>query len=131
MNTNKPIVNYRFMTYFAIIVGVLGIALLFLPGFELLSFMLTLGVLGGLIGGSNAYREQDRQKLSRSYKTSFEVLLLVVLAAYALIVLSKGLNILEGVAAFLNGHWPVLIISAMCIAMGIAGIKGSDAENPA
>jgi hypothetical protein len=131
MNTKKPIVNYRFMTLFAIIVGIFGIALLFLPGFELLSFMLTLAVLGGLIGGSNAYQEQDRQQLDRSYKTSFEVLLLVVLAAYALIVLSKGLNILEGVAAFLNGHWPVLIISAMCIAMGIAGLKRSNADNPA
>jgi hypothetical protein len=123
MNTKKPIVNYRFMNLFAIIVGVLGIALLFLPGFELLSFILPLGVLGGLIGGSNGYQEQDRQQLNRSYKTSFEWLLLIVLAMYALIVFSNGLNVLVGVAAFLNGHWPVLIISAMCIVMGIAGLN--------
>ena len=51
----KPIVSYRFMLILAIIVGIIGIALLFLPDFELLALMLTLAVLGGFIGGTNGY----------------------------------------------------------------------------
>ncbi|MBE3143069.1 MAG: hypothetical protein IMZ61_03995 [Planctomycetes bacterium] len=131
MNTKKPIVNYRFMIIFAIIVGVIGIALQFLPDFELLAFILTLAFLGGLVGGSNGYEEQDPQQLSRSYKTAFEWLLLIVLAAYALIELSRGLGIAEGVVVFLNGHWPGLIVSVMCIVMGIAGLQRRISEDSA
>ena len=123
MQTKKPVVNYHFMLIFTIIVGVIGIALLFLRDFEIMSFMLTLTALGGLIGGSNGYEERDRQQLRRSYKNAFEWLLMVVLGAYAFIECSKWLGALENAAIFLNGHWPVLIFSVMCILMGMAGLK--------
>lgn len=119
---NMRRVNYQFMIVLALIVGGLGIAFQFIPGWESLSFMLSVAVLGGLIGGSNGYDERDRQQLERSYKTAYEWLLLVVMAAYAFIGFSRWLNI-EGVLIFINGHWPGLILAMMCALMGIAGFQ--------
>jgi hypothetical protein len=123
--------NYHTMTVLALIVGVLGIAFQFMLGWDVLSFMLSVAVLGGLIGGSNDYEEQDRQQLQRSYKTAYEWLLLIVMAAYAFIVLSRWLPLIEGTLIFLNGHWPGLIISIMCLLMGIAGFRKTHGEGSA
>jgi hypothetical protein len=123
MKTKKPFVNYRFMIIFAIVVGVIGIALLFLQDFEIMSLMLTLAALGGLIGGSQGYTEPDRQRLKRSFKPAFEWLLLVIMLAYAFLECSRWLGILVKAAVFLNGHWPGLIICIMCILIGMAGFQ--------
>jgi hypothetical protein len=123
MNTNKTIVTYRFMIIFSIVVGVICIALLFLPDFDLLSLVLALAFLGGLIGGENSYEERDRQHFQQSYKPAFEWLLLVLLAAFAFIACSKWFGFGEVAIVFLNNHWPSLIVSVMCILLGIAGLK--------
>jgi membrane protease YdiL (CAAX protease family) len=123
MNKNKPMVNYRFMIIFAIVVGFIGIAILLLPDFELGSFLLAASALGGLIGGSNSYEEFDRQRLKQSYRMAFEWLLLVLLIAYVLIELSIWFGVFNGIANFLNQHWPGFIICVMCILMGLAGFQ--------
>jgi hypothetical protein len=102
-----------------------------LPDFELLSFMLTVAVLGSLASGSNSYEERDRQQLRQSYQKSFDGLLLVVMAAYALIEFSRWFVFIEAAATFLNDHWPGLILSVMCIAMGIAGLQKARAAGSA
>jgi hypothetical protein len=79
---NERRVNYHFMIVLALSVGVFCIVFQFMPGWELLSFMLSVAVLGGLIGGNNGYDDQDRQQLGRTYKTAYEWLLLILLAAY-------------------------------------------------
>jgi hypothetical protein len=117
------LVNYRFWIIYALIVGVIGIALQFIPDFELLSLMLTISALGALVGGSNGYEERDRQQLEKSYKMVFEGLLFIALAASAFQAFSKLFTILEGPVAFLNNHWPGLIISILCILLGIAGFQ--------
>ena len=111
------------MLILAIVVGVISVALLFLPDFDLLAFMLTVAVLGGLIGGTNGYEEPDRQRLIHAYKFAFEWLLLVLLTAYALIACSKWFGVFAGTVDFLNEHWPGLIISMMCILLGISGFQ--------
>jgi hypothetical protein len=124
INTKKrPFINYRFMIVFTIIVGVIGIVLLLIPDFELLTFMLTVSALGSLIGGSAGYEERDRQQLEKSYKTVFEWLFLMTLVAYAFLVLARTFVPLAGAVVFMNNHWPGLIISMMCILMGIAGFR--------
>ena len=132
MNTN----NGRRMSYhtgilLALIAGAFGIAVQFLPDGEILSFMVSCAALGGLIGGTNAYNEGERQQLSQSYKTAYEWLLLAIMTAYALIVLSRWLNIIEGVASFINSHWPGLAISMMCLLMGMAGFQRIRTESSA
>jgi len=130
MNTkNGTMISYRLMIILALIVGIVGIAFQFVPDSELLSFMLTIAVLGGLIGGSNSYAEQDRQQLERSYKKAFGWLLLVIMAAYAVIEPSRWLVVMEA-AAFLNQHWPGLMLSVMCIVMGIAGLQKAGTTGP-
>ena len=119
----KPTVNYRFMLVLAIVVGIISIVLLFLPDFDLLAFMLTVAVLGGLIGGTNGYEEQDRQHFMHGYKFAFEWLLLVLLTACALIACSKWFGVFAGTVDFLNEHWPALIISVMCILLGVSGFQ--------
>jgi hypothetical protein len=123
--------NYRTMIILALIAGSFGIALQFMPDGEILSFMVSVAALGGLIGGSNGYNERDRQQLRQSYKTAYEWLLLAIMTAYAFIVFSKWLNIIEEVAIFLNSHWPGLVISIMCLLMGLAGFQRTRSESSA
>ena len=124
-------VNYRTMIVLALIAGGFGIAVQFMPDGGILSFMVSLAALGGLIGGSNTYNEQERQQFRQSYKTAYEWLLLAIMAAYAFIVFSRWLSIVEGVAIFLNSHWPSLVISMMCLLMGLAGFQKTRNEGSA
>ena len=126
-----PKVNYRTMSILAVVVGGLGIALQLLPDGENLSFMLSAAALGGLIGGKKDYSERERQQLREGYKTAYEWLLLVIMAAYALILVSRWFNVMEGAATRLNDHWPSLVISLMCLLMGMAGFQKIRSESPA
>jgi hypothetical protein len=131
MNTRKPRVTYRFMIIFTVVVGITGIPLLLLPDFDLLSIMISCAALGGLIGGATGYEERERHRLSQSYKSAFEWLLLVLLAAFAFIASSEWFGFGEGMALFINGHWPSLIISMMCILLGTAGFQKQIEEGSA
>ena len=121
-------VNYRTMNVVALIAGGLGIAFQFMPDGGILSFMVSVGALGGLIGGNKDYEERDRQQLKHSYKIAYEWLLLAIMAVYAFILISKWLTNMEGAVVFLNSHWPSLIISIMCLLMGIAGFYRTRSE---
>lgn len=128
---NKKVMSYRLMSILALTVGMIALALHYIPESGILSFMLTTAVLGSLIGDRNNYEEQDRQQLGLSYGRAFEWLLLVVLAAYAFIELSKLFASMAGAAAFINGHWPSLMLSVMCVLLGIAGLQKAGAAGSA
>jgi uncharacterized membrane protein len=119
------------MIILTLVVGVIGIPLLFLPDFDLLSIVLSCAALGGLIGGQPGYEQRDRQRLQRGYKEGFEWLILVLLAAFAFIASSQWFELGEGTAHFINSHWPSLILSIMCILMGIAGVQKKSIESSA
>jgi hypothetical protein len=117
------------MIVLALIAGGFGVAVHFMPDGGILAFMVSAAALGGLIGGSNDYNEQERQQLTQSYKTAYEWLLLAIMTAYAFIVFSRWLSNLERVAIFLNTHWPSLVISMMCLLMGLAGFQRTRSES--
>lgn len=120
----KPFTDhYHAMIFLAIVAGIAGTAFQFLAGFEILSFLLVIVALGGLIGGSNLYGNQQQQCLLRYYKTTFEWLLLAVFSVYAFIEISRYLPRLSEAATFLNGRWPGLILSLMCVVVGVAGLR--------
>jgi hypothetical protein len=119
------------MIILAVMAGAFSIAVLLMPDGEILSFMLSMAVLGGLIGGSKAYNERERQQLRQSYQITFEWLLFAMMIAYVTILASRWLNVMEGVAVFLNSHWPVLILSLMCLFMGLAGFHRTRSESSA
>ena len=126
MNTKTGIVvNFQFMAVLAIIVGLAGIVLQFLPGFGLLTFVLTVAVLGGLISGNDQNEKRAIQQPEQSYKLALEWLLLTFMAAYAVIEVSKWFNIFEPAAAFLNDHWTGLTLALMCCVMGIAVLQNA------
>ena len=123
MSSKNPRVTYHFMIVFTIVVGVLGIVILFLPDFDLLSIVLSCAALGGLIGGSSSYEVHDRRRLQQSYKPAFEWLLLVLLLAFGFNAGSEWFSLGEDLAIFINSHWPSLIVSTMCILLGLAGLR--------
>jgi cbb3-type cytochrome oxidase subunit 1 len=69
---NKIKINYYVMNVIAIIIGTLSIIYQFLWGWEILSFMLSIAVIGGIIGGENYYEEQERKQLIKSFRLTFE-----------------------------------------------------------
>jgi hypothetical protein len=114
--------DFHFMAVLAVVVGAVAIALQWVPGFELLSFVLSVAVLGGLMSGRPTDDDKARRRLAGSYKAAFEWLFLIVLAAYALIELSRWLPI-AGVTSSLNAHWPGVLLAIMCLVMGIAALR--------
>jgi hypothetical protein len=120
--------SYHGMAVLASITGAAAIALQIWPGMELLSFMVSVAAVGGLIGGRGGYAEPERQQLTRSFQAAFEGLLLSMMLAYAFVLLANALPLLAAAAAFLNGHWPGLVISLMCLLMGLAGLRGVEAD---
>ena len=128
---SRRIGNYRLMLILALVVGIVSIVLQFLPDFGILAFMLSLAALGGLIGGESSYEERERQQLRQSYKLAFEWMLLVIMAFYAVIELSGPLPITAGIADFLNGRWPGLLLAVMCILMAIVGFRRKGSETSA
>ena len=127
---NRAFGSYRSMSTLALAVGIVTVALQFLPDLELLSFMLAAVALGSLVGGEGAYDEADRLRLARSYKFALEWLFMAAMAAYALIEFSKWLGIMQGAAAFLNDRWPALILSMICLLMGLAGSRKQTSAVP-
>ena len=114
--------DYHFMAVLAVVVGVLTIALQLLPGFELISFILSVAAFGGLLSGTTAHDDQAPQPLVNSYKVGLESLLLILMAAYALIQVSDWLGF-QGVSAALSTRWPGLLLAIMCLVMGLAGLR--------
>jgi hypothetical protein len=120
----KPslLLDYHSMAVLAVVVGVLTIALQLVPGFELISFMLSVAALGGLLSGTSRSDDQARERLSNSYKVGFESLLLIIMAAYALMEVSSWQG-LQGVSAALSSRWPGLLLAIMCLVMGLAALR--------
>jgi hypothetical protein len=122
---NGPKVTYRIMAILAVVVGVAIFVVQFLPGPATeMAVLLCPVMLGGLIGGAGDYRAHERAALDRSYRKTFEWLFLIVFCTYALLMLSRWLIPLEAAAAFLGSTWPGLMLSVMCMLMGITGLWG-------
>lgn len=114
------------MSLMAIIVGVVSIGILFIPGFELLAYMLTVVAIAGLLGGGRNIPNQNQFLQADRFKKAFEALLLIIMAVYGFIVISNGFGVLTGAVLFINNHWPALMLSMMCIVLGLAGVKKSE-----
>ena len=110
------------MAVLAVVVGVLTIALQVVPGFELISFMLSVAALGGLLSGTSAHDGQAHHRRANGHKVGLEALLLIIMAAYALMEISSWLGF-QGVGAALSARWPGLLLAIMCLVMGLAGLR--------
>lgn len=122
--TNQPkfAVTYRHMLILAVVAGLMGLALLAMADGEMLAVVLAVGAIGSLIGGTAGYAPGERQLLARTYQTAFEWLLLELMVAYAFIVLTNWLGVLGGAVAFINLHWPPVMLTVMSLGLGAAGL---------
>lgn len=124
---NRWTENYHYMIVLAIIVGILSLVLQFFPGYEILAFVLVVVAMGGLLSGSHQFAGKDRNYTRRYFKIAFDWLIVTLLVAYASIVLSQWLTAMQGVIDFLNAHWAGLILSMMCIVLGVCGLLKENA----
>lgn len=122
--------TYQVLCVLAVAVGLVSVGVQFVPGWELLAFMLSLAAIGGLVGGRNQYEALERERLDGSYKPAYEWLLLILMVAYAFNALAGWLPV-EGVTQAVSGHWPGLMIALVCMLLGLAGFRSlSDKGRP-
>ena len=129
MNTKKRFFyNYRAMIIITLICGFMSIIMQLFAGFELPGFMLAVVGIGSFWGNSKGIASSERQLPEKSFKTAFEWLLLIMMAAMAFLMISNGYRVLPKANDFLSTHWPGLMLSVMCIVLAISGLRKT---NPA
>lgn len=127
MKTKKVFVyNYRTMIIVALISGFMSVGFQLFEGFELLGFMLAVVGIGALIGSSKITTASEPRLSEKSYKTAFEWLLLIMMLAMVFLMISNGFRVFPSVNDFLSTHWPGLMLSVMCIVLGMSGLKQSN-----
>ncbi|PKO02384.1 MAG: hypothetical protein CVU43_08120 [Chloroflexi bacterium HGW-Chloroflexi-5] len=129
MNTKKRFFyNYRAMIIITLICGFMSIIMQLFAGFELPGFMLAVVGIGSFWGNSKGIASSEPQLPEKSFKTAFEWLLLIMMAAMAFLMISNGYRVLPKANDFLSTHWPGLMLSVMCIVLAISGLRKT---NPA
>lgn len=124
MKTKKLFVyNYRSMIVITLVCGVMSIAFQLFEGFELISFMLAAVGIGSLIGGGKVSAKTEPQLPEKSFKTAFEWLLFIIMAAMIFLMTSNGFRVFPKANDFLSTHWPGLMLSVMCIVLAISGLR--------
>lgn len=129
MNTKKRFVmSYQTMIILALVSGVMSIGLQLFEGFEGVGYMLAAASIATLVGGGKSAANTEPHVSEKSFKTAFEWLLLIMMFAMVFLMISNGFRVFVKANDFLSTHWPGLILSLMCIVLGLAGAKESGAH---
>lgn len=124
MNTkNHFSYTYSMMIAFSLVCGVVSIVVQLLEGFEAVGFLLAISGIAGLSGVWKGKGESSPHLPMKSYKTAFEWLLLVIMFTYAFMVTSNGFQIFVRVNEFFSAHWPGLMLSVLCVVLGLSGLQ--------
>lgn len=124
MNTKKRFVmSYRMMIIIALVAGAVSIGFQLVEGFEMLGFMLAVSGIATLFGVNKVAIDSQPSLPEKSFKTAFEWLLLIMMAAMAFLMISNGYQVLPKANDFLSTHWPGLMLSVMCIVLAISGLR--------
>jgi hypothetical protein len=113
----------RMLLAITLLAGILGLFFLLMPDGMMLTFLVTIASIGGLAGSRKTFDERENQLIWQSYASAFETLFMVVYAAYAFVVFSGWLGVGTEITAFANARWPGLVASAMCILVGLTGLR--------
>ena len=120
----KKTVSFRSAIFLALLGGIFGLAILFLPDMDLVTFFECGAAMVLLFSGDQYFTEGDQKRIRQTLKTAFAWQFLAVLIVFAFFEATKWLNIPGGGAAyFINRHWPALMAASMCILAGVSGLR--------
>jgi hypothetical protein len=126
MSSNLLTKRYRtgfVMSIITLFAGVSGFVYQFIPDGTFLTLFVCIEAILGLINISSGLDERDNQLLLQSYGTAFKFLFALILIIYFLIYISSWLNIAGPIIGLINSHWIGIMISTMCIFLGVVGIR--------
>ncbi|MFN8448832.1 MAG: hypothetical protein U0521_09635 [Anaerolineae bacterium] len=112
----------RLMMGLLVFAGLFGMVIQFImPDSEMLAFMVGAAAVGGLVGAGRQFEEREQLLLSQAFSSAFQWLLVVLLAVSAFYAGLAALHLSSGLATFVSAHWTGLMVSGMCLVLGIAG----------
>ena len=121
--STKPIRNRQtglMMSGITLFAGVTGFVYQFIPDGTFLTLFVCIEAVLGLVSIGQGLDERESQLLLRSYGTAFKYLFGLILILYFLIYVMGLLNFAGPLVALINSHWIGIIISTMCIFLGVA-----------
>lgn len=127
MRTEKKFVySYKMMIVFSLYCGVMSLVAQLFEGFEAIGLVLAASGIAGLSGVWKGKTPSVPHLAEKCYKMTFEWLLLIMMAAMAFLMTSNGFKVFPKANDFLSTHWPGLVLSVMCIVLGISGLRKPD-----
>jgi len=111
------------MSIITLVAGVSGFLYQFLQDGTFLTFFVCVQAVLGLINISSGLDERDSQLLLQSYGWAFKSLFALILGLYFFMYIAGWLAIAGPVIALINSHWIGIMVSTMCIFLGIVGVR--------
>ncbi len=119
---NRQQVGYG-MSGLCLFAGITGFFYQFMPDGILLTFMVCVVAVLGLVNQSKSFDERENQLLLQSYGTAFIYLFFAILLVYLLEIIFGKLTFIAPIINTLNTHWVGIMMSVICMLIGIAGIR--------
>ena len=119
---NRQQVGYG-MSGLCLFAGITGFFYQFMPDGILLTFMVCVVAVLGLVNQSKSFDERENQLLLQSYGTAFIYLFFAILLVYLFEIIFGKLPFIAPIIATLNTHWVGIMMSVICMLIGIAGIR--------
>ncbi len=119
---NRQQVGYG-MSGLCLFAGITGFFYQFMPDGILLTFMVCVVAVLGLVNQSKSFDERENQLLLQSYGTAFIYLFFAILFVYLFEIIFGKLTFIAPIINTLNTHWVGIMMSVICMLIGIAGIR--------
>lgn len=119
---NRQQVGYG-MSGLCLFAGITGFFYQFMPDGILLTFMVCVVAVLGLVNQSKSFDERENQLLLQSYGTAFIYLFFAILLVYLFEIIFGKLTFIAPIINTLNTHWVGIMMSVICMLIGIAGIR--------
>jgi hypothetical protein len=111
------------MSIITLIAGLSGFVYQFIPDGISLTFMVCAVAICGMVSDGNGLDERENQLLLQSYGTAFKYEFVFIVILYVFIELFNALHIATSIVELMNSHWLGIMMSTMCISLGITGLR--------
>jgi hypothetical protein len=111
------------MSIITLIAGLSGFVYQFVPDGISLTFMVCAVAVCGMVSDGNGLDERENQLLLQSYGTAFKYEFAFIIILYVFIEIFNALHVATAIIGLVNSHWVGIMMSTMCIALGITGLR--------